>query len=207
MDDRRSDMSEAFETGPGPRYAGMRMTADEYEKLSEDGYRYEVIDGVVVMAPSPSYGHQSVASQIEWQIMTYLSKHPVGRVVHEIDINFDRTHVYRPDLVFLSTARFPRPTDRVRVAPDMILEVLSPATRALDLNTKREDYERFGVTEYWIVDPAAQSLTFLRLTERGKGALATLGYQPVAARGSKFKSEAIPGFTLDIAAVKRTMRE
>jgi Uma2 family endonuclease len=175
------------------------VTADEFEALPDDGYRYEVINGVtVLMSPSPSFEHQDAASEIEMQIRVYLKSHPVGRAAREIDVTFDRLHVYRPDLVFLSTERFPRRTSRLRVAPDMVLEVLSPGTKGRDLTTKRADYERFGVTEYWIVDTVNESMTFLRLGPRG--------YATVPVRGRKFASKAIPGFTLDIAAVIKVMR-
>jgi Uma2 family endonuclease len=181
-----------------PCHAGLRMSANEYEKLPDDGFRYELIDGVVVISPSPDFEHQSVTQEVARQIGNHLVEHRVGRVVQEMDINFDVRRVYRPDLVFLSTERFPRPTRRVHAIPDMILEVLSPGTRGRDLRTKREDYERFGVTEYWIVDPNVSKFTFLRL--------AGGAYRSVAAKGRKFTSLAVPGFTLDIAAVKRVMR-
>ncbi len=220
MDDRRvitdHRLPEIATLGDGsverePRYAGLRMTADEYEELPDDGCKYELIDGVVVMSPSPSFGHQDVAGEIEWQIRTFLKDHPVGSVAHETDAIFDPLRVYRPDLMFLSTRRFPVPTDRVRAIPDMVLEVLSPGTRAMDLSTKRDDYQRFGVSEYWIADPAAATMTFLRLTSAGaKGAAVGRGggkmvYRPVPCKGTKFPSIAIPGFTLNISPVKKLM--
>ena len=192
-DDRRGNLEAE------PLYAGLRMTADEYERLEDDGFRYEVIDGVVVMAPSANAGHQDVIGEIEHQLRAYLAEHPVGRVLHDMDVKFDEKLLYRPDLHFISKARLPKRTPRVHVVPDMILEVLSPRTQARDLNTKRNDYERYGVTEYWIIDLRRATLTFLRLGAKG--------YAPVAVRGSKFASKAVPGFTLDIAAVKRVMRD
>ncbi len=191
------------------RFAGLRMTADEYEELPDDGSRYELIDGVVVMSPSPNFGHRDIAGEIERQIRNYLHEHPVGSVAHETDAIFDPLRVYRPDLMFLSTQRFPVPTDRVHAIPDMVLEVLSPGTRAMDLSTKRDDYQRFGVTEYWIADPAARAMTFLRLTSAGaKGGAKGRGrmvYRPVPCTGTKFPSIAIPGFTLNITPVKKLM--
>ena len=208
-DDRRSTSSE-------PQYVGLRMTAADYAALPDDDFKYELIDGVVVMSPSPTFGHQDIAGEIESQIRAFLRRHPIGRVVRETDVTLDPIRVYRPDLVFLSNERVPRRDERIRAIPNVIVEVLSPASRAMDLSTKRDDYERFGVSEYWIVDPDAGTLTFLRLPEASevkslrtrvaKGARPVKGrYQTVNVKGGKFRSAAIPGFTLDIAAVKLAM--
>ncbi len=198
MDDDRRNLAE-----PEPRYAGLRMTADEYERTEDDGFRYEVIDGVVVMAPSASSGHQDVIGEIERQLRNFLDDHPIGRVFHDMDVKFDTNLLYRPDLHFVSMKRLPKRTPRIHVVPDMILEVLSPSTQRRDLTTKRNDYERYGVTEYWLLDLRKEMMTFLRLQERAKGERA---YAAVAARGSKFHSAAIPDFVLDLAAVKKVMR-
>ena len=218
MDDRRPILDDRLSgiptlgdaASPRPaerigRFAGLRMTADEYERLDDDGCQYELIDGVVVMSPSPLFGHQRIAGEIERQILNYLDEHPVGYVAHETDATFDPLRVYRPDLMFLSTRRFPVPTDRVHAIPDMVLEVLSPGTRAMDLSTKRDDYQRFGVSEYWIADPAAATMTFLRLTSAGAKGGGKMVYRPVPCKGTKFPSIAIPGFTLNITPVKKLM--
>ena len=193
MDDRRSNPE------PEPLYAGLRMTAAEYEQLPDDGFRYEVIDGVVVMAPSPSADHQGVAGEIERQLQNYLIEHPIGRVFHEMDVRFDKKLVYQPDLIFVSKKRLPKRTARIHVIPEMVLEVHSPGTQTRDQTMKRGDYERYGVQEYWMADVRRRTLTFLRLGADG--------YMVAPARGGKFASKAVPGFTLDIAAVKRVMRD
>lgn len=191
-DDRRTNPESE------PLYVGLRMTTDEYEKLEDDGFRYEVIDGVVVMAPSPGVDHQDVASEIERQLRNYLIDHPIGRAMREMDVSLDNDLLYRPDLMFVSIRKLPKRPARVHVVPDMVLEVLSPGTKGLDLTTKRRDYERYGVTEYWIADIPSRKITFLRLGAKG--------YTAIPVRGDKFASKAIPGFTLDIALVTKVMR-
>ncbi|HMN42263.1 MAG TPA: Uma2 family endonuclease [Phycisphaerales bacterium] len=209
MDDRRSISIDGHiaEGGFTPRtearYNGLRMSATEFETLPDDGAKYELIDGVVVMSPSASFRHQSIAGEIGRQIANYLGKHPIGEVVQEVDVILDAIRVYRPDLVFVRTERLPPPDERIHSIPDMVLEVLSPGTQARDLGTKRDDYERFGINEYWIVDPMSRKLTFLRLTTGRAGKAA---YKPVPVKGSIFASTAIAGFKLDIAAVKKLMR-
>lgn len=79
-----------------------------------------------------------------------------------------------------------------------MVEVLSPGGEARDVRTKRDDYERFGVGEYWIIDPRARSFLFLCLTPQGR-------YAQAAPSGDRFESGAVEGFVLDTAAVRSAM--
>lgn len=194
MDDDRRQRGEGE-----PQYVGLRMSADEYMALEEDGYRYELIDGVVVMSPSANFPHQDAAGEIEKQIRNYLDDHPVGHVVHEIDVPFDVRLVYNPDLMFVSLAKMPRRTEKVGVLPDLVVEVLSGRTRRRDLTRKLADYEKYQVTEYWIVDPREGTIRFLRL-RNGR-------YTAVRPRAGKFASKAVPGFVLDVERVLRKLAE
>lgn len=183
-----------------PKYIGLRLPAESYLALADDGYLYELIDGVVIMSPSPTPLHQAVMLEIAYQIKAFLRLNPIGRVLVETDVVLMRRAdksdlVYRPELVFYrqSGSRQQIP-ERLEGPPDLIVEVLSPATRNLDLKTKREDYEVAGVTEYWVVDPNAKSMLFLRLSN-GK-------YEEVQADGDTFVSEAVPGFRLNLTDVR-----
>lgn len=189
-DDRRGQQAE-------PIYAGLRMTADEFLSLADDGFRYEVVDGVVMMTPSPSFEHQDVAGEIERQIRNYLIEHPVGYVSHELDVRLDAELLYNPDLVFVKSSRVKRRPSKLTIAPDLVVEVLSKRTQRYDLTTKRDDYERCGVHEYWVIDLVRRKITFLRL-HRGK-------YAAAKAQRGKFVSEAVPGFILDVRRVRQTM--
>jgi Uma2 family endonuclease len=113
--------------------------------------------------------------------------------------------VYRPDLSAYTMGRLPDWVDRLEVAPDLIVEVLSPATRAMDLTTKRDDYERFGVRECWAIDPSDASVRCWaregeRLVERAR-AMSQGGLLRSVA------SDAIAGFVLDVAALRRFIRK
>ncbi|HMN41559.1 MAG TPA: Uma2 family endonuclease [Phycisphaerales bacterium] len=176
-----------------PRYSGLRMTADDYFALDDDGFRYELIDGVVVMTPSPSPGHQDIRAEIEHQLRLFVRARGLGLVLSEVDVRFDASLVYRPDLIFLRKGRYSKPLKRVEVSPDLIVEVASPSTVSLDQTTKLGDYQRFGVAEYWLVDASRHTIRFLRLV---RGA-----YVEVQPSHGRFESEAVPGFALDLAAV------
>ncbi len=68
-------------------YYGLRMTAGEYLALGETQIRYELIDGVVVMSPSPTAQHQQLIMKIAHQVVSFLNENPIGEVFPELDIN------------------------------------------------------------------------------------------------------------------------
>lgn len=170
-------------------HRGLRMSADDYLTLGENAERYELIDGVVCMSPSPSYRHQKIITEVAGQIRNHLMNNPVGEVAVEADVRFSDKLVYRPDVIFLTAAKAVRCPMQVTEVPDVVVEVVSPDSRRLDRQTKKDDYERFGVGEYWIIDPERQAFTFHRL----------LGdkFTEVPPGAHAFDSEAIPGFSLD----------
>ncbi len=172
------------------RYRGLRMTADEYLALPDDGYRYELVDGVICMSPSPAPRHQEIVVEIGSQIRNQLVQRRVGRVFVDVDVKFGEDLTYRPDLVFVSADKATRCRDRITVVPDVIVEVISPDSRRYDHETKKHDYEQAGVGEYWLVDPDQNEFTFYRL-QAGR----FVQVQPSAAG---FASSAIPGFELDL---------
>ncbi len=185
---------EASLTLRDPEYAGLRMDADEYLALPPDGFRYELIDGVVVMSPGASFGHNRIATLIAHWIQSYLDSNPIGEIVHETDVRLADDLVYRPDLSYVSNAHAALITNLIEGPPDLIVEVVSRHNRPLDVRTKRRDYERFGVREYWIIDPADKTLTFLRLVN-GQ-------YVEIQPESDAFASEAIPGFRLNLAPIR-----
>jgi Uma2 family endonuclease len=179
------------------KFAGLRMDADEYLSLQDDGFRYELIDGVVVMSPSPTPEHQDIRGEIEYQLRDFIEEHQSGLVLSEVDLRLSPNLVYRPDLIFLK-GRYDEALQLVDFPPDMVLEVLSPSSAAMDQRTKLADYERFGIAEYWIVDPYSASMKFLRLL-RGR-------YIEVQPTGERYVGEAVPGFTLDLTRLRRVFK-
>lgn len=181
---------------PEARYHGLRMTADEYLALPEDlQCRYELVDGVVLVTPSASFGHQSIAGEIFGQIRDFLKQRSIGRVVHEVDVRLGDDLVYRPDVVYLRADKVDRCGNAVLEPPDLVVEVISPQSRAYDLKTKCSDYEKAGVAEYWVVDPFRDVFHFFVL-EDGL-------YQARKESGGRYESAVLPDFSLDLAAVRR----
>lgn len=175
-----------------PRYAGLRLSADEYLGLPDDGHQYELINGVVLMSPSASFEHQRMAGSIYEQMAAYVRRHRLGTVVYEMDVRLDAGLVYRPDLMFFPTDKAARIKGKPDFAPDLIVELLSPGTRAMDLRTKRDDYERHGVREYWAVGVDAAWKFVLR----------DGSYTEEEVKGDRLASEVIAGFVLDLRVAR-----
>jgi Uma2 family endonuclease len=174
------------------------MTADEFLTIPDDGYNYELIDGVVIMSPSPSPKHQAITSEILAQIHWYLRTHRLGRVFAELDVHLGTGPtggdlVYKPEVIFIRSERRPEMLDKIAGAPELVVEVISRGSRRLDSQTKKADYERFGVQEYWLADPERKRITFYRLIE-GR-------FEEVSPAGTAFTSRAVPGFVLDLTPI------
>jgi len=175
-------------------YAGLRMTAEEFFALGETRERYELIDGVVVMSPSPTPRHQELLQALQEQAGTWRRAHAGSRVIPDVDIRLGRGLVYRPDLAVFAPGRLKKTPERLEIPPDLVIEVLSPSSKATDLITKRSDYERFGVGEYWVIDPEdvrvrAWHRQGTQLVER-------------AVEGQSLAATLLDGFVLDLSSLR-----
>ncbi len=179
------------------RYHGLRMSVEEYLALGEDPVRYELMNGVVCMSPSPSFLHQKILTELAKQLAVFLEQDEQvgGEVAVEVDVPLLGKHVYRPDVIYLSQEKAARCTNHVTEVPDIVVEVISPDSRSLDTQTKRQDYERAGVGEYWLIDPIRKTFAFCHL-HGGK-------FVDLRTEESAFQSQVLPGFTLDLERLRR----
>src|ERR1051325_3152315 len=86
-------------------YAGLKMTEEDFCALCETQERYELIDGVVVMSPSPTFRHQQLIIEVLRQLLTWDIKHPGSKVSHETDLRVGRGKVFQPDLCVYAPGR------------------------------------------------------------------------------------------------------
>lgn len=129
-------------------------TYSEYARLPDDGNRYEVLDGEVLVTPAPTPHHQKVIARLLVRLIEHVEHRDAGWVLQDVDLLFAAGHFLRPDLVVVPAHARDGITDRgVEVPPALVVEVLSPSSRTIDRVTKPRRYLDFGVPAYWVVDP------------------------------------------------------
>ena len=148
---------------------GVKLTYDDFLLFPDDGKRHELIDGEHYVTPSPSRKHQAIVWNLITMIGPYLESHPVGRAfAAPFDVVFSNFDVVEPDLLFISNARLDvLTTKNVQGAPNLVVEIGSPSTRRRDEIIKRRLYERFGVEEYWVIDPDLDTIAVYRRIGEG----------------------------------------
>jgi Uma2 family endonuclease len=122
--------------------------------LPDDGRRYEVVHGELLVTPAPRAWHQEITKRLLVTLEWYLSRQPVGHVLAApADISWTDDTLVQPD-VFVVDRREARTLDWTRMKTLLLaVEVLSPSTARADRFTKRRLYQEMGVPAYWIVDP------------------------------------------------------
>lgn len=120
--------------------------------------REELINGkVVMMSPRPTVNHNRVAENIDFIFRTYLKGKTCVPFGDGYDLYLDEENEFVPDFMVVCDRDKIRP-DGIHGAPDLVVEVLSPSTTKNDRLYKKEAYEKHGVREYWIVDPANKTI-------------------------------------------------
>ena len=144
-----------------------RVTYAELLTWPDDGRRYELYDGEVVEVPSPVARHQRVALHVIDVLRGYEETTGGIRVPAPFDIVLSEHNVLQPDVVFFRRERRHLLSDwgPARVRPDLAVEVLSPSTQSRDRGRKMEILTRFGLPEYWIIDPAKNTIEIYALRD------------------------------------------
>jgi len=137
-----------------------KLRYEDYAKIPEDGQRHEIIDGVHFVNPSPSTQHQHVSKRLQYQLYTKIELAGLGVLYNApIDVQLSEFDIVQPDLVIVLNENIRRITPtKIKVAPHLVVEILSPSTSGNDRTLKKVLYERSGVWEYWIVDPFEQQV-------------------------------------------------
>ena len=175
----------------------VKVTYFEYSTLPETGPRYQLVEGELIMTPAPSYRHQTVQVRLTVALYNFAEPRGLGIVRGSpLDVILSQDSSPQPDVVYVSAARRSIiAPEGLRGAPDLCIEVLSERTKSLDRVAKRALYARHGVTEYWIVDPDANTVDLYRLQEDPNEPAIKL------TASDTLTTALLAGFTLDLRAI------
>jgi len=174
------------------------LSLEEYFKIREESEELlEYIDGVVYMSPSPSTKHQRVSSKLQMKFALFLENTTceVFNAPYDIELkkeNIEGTRIVIPDIsIICDKSGFTEA--RYIGVPALIVEILSPSNQSHDLITKLNLYMRYGVQEYWIVNPMLEAITVYCLNEEGM-------YEQYDMKTEKgyIKSKILDGFSVDL---------
>lgn len=176
-----------------------KMTYDEYCLLPEDRNQYELIDGELIVTPSPSRVHQKIVVRLSSRLEVHVESKLLGEVyVAPLDTIFGKYTVVQPDILFVSRDRLAEVgKERIEGAPDLVVEVLSPSTADQDRRRKLAVYSQFGVQEYWIVDPESRMIEVFERTEKGLQPAQKFGM------GQLLRSKLLPQFQPEVSSIFR----
>ena len=151
--------------------------------MPDDGKRREIIDGDLYVTPSPRFSHQATSARL------------FRAIYAPLDVIFSEHDVVEPDIIFVLKEHRQILQDWVRGAPDMVVEILSPTTKTIDRGPKLKAYARYGVTEYWIVDPVERAVELYRLTPTGYQLTRSFSEE------ESLSSPMLPGFELRVGSL------
>lgn len=175
----------------------VKFTYEDYRTAPADK-RYELLDGDLLMVPAPNLKHQRVQMALSMELNVFIRERALGELFSApCDVVLSDTDIVQPDLLFVSRERghLLSGGENVRGAPDLVIEILSPATADRDRGYKRALYGRHGVTEYWLVDPIAETVLLHRQRAGVLAVTHTFG------RGQTLRSPLLPGLELQLDSV------
>lgn len=152
MLDERDAVEEPGGRWPAAGTIRSQWTATDLDNLPDDGLRYEIVDGTLLVSPAPTPFHQRASRRLQRLLEGAC---PEGFEVFDAPVDWrpDGTTSLQPDLLVVRTADVTR--DRLLGTPLVVVEVLSPSSVRVDRTVKRDRYAEAGVAQYWIVDPGA----------------------------------------------------
>ncbi|PRR75075.1 Uma2 family endonuclease [Neomoorella humiferrea] len=141
-------------------------TYEDYARLPE-GTPFQLIGGKLIMTPAPGIYHQIILMRLIEKLLFFLAGKDLGILfTAPVDVFLEEKETYQPDIIFIAKDRLHIiETTKIKGAPDLVMEILSPSTGYYDLKKKARVYARCGVKEYWIVDPEDKSIEVFQQKE------------------------------------------
>ncbi len=179
-----------------------RLTFEDWQALPEMTRKCEVVDGVLVMPPGPMGEHQWTILEILVPLKLFLTESGLGIPItapYDVLIQREPLRVRQPDILVVNNelTGISRPADLVGLSflelpPLLVIEALSPSNTRRELEGRLADYRSIGVPECWLASFPERTVRVLRLTQDAATTVGTYGM------GDTLRSEALPGFEMDI---------
>ncbi|HID87659.1 MAG TPA: Uma2 family endonuclease [Anaerolineae bacterium] len=147
----------------------VKLTYRDYLTWPDDGRRYELYEGELYMVPSPPVTHQRISGNLEALLRQFVLENRLGEIFDApLDVVLAEDTFVQPDILFVSHERRGIIGEQnISGAPDLVIEILSPATEERDRGIKLQLYCRHGVRECWLVDPEERTVEVLALSPEG----------------------------------------
>jgi len=175
-----------------------KWTYEDYRRLPDDGWRYEIIEGELYMCPAPEPIHQEYGGEMFAALREFGKKHDAGKAyMAPIDVILsDLATPVQPDVLFICKERLQIvKKGRIEGAPDIIVEILSPSNWVTDRREKFKIYAKAGVPEYWIVNPSARTIELFVLREDRYDLIGKYNV------GETVRSEVLSGFAVNVEEI------
>lgn len=182
-----------------PVFTAKKWTSEEVSAIPDD-VRRELYDGEIYQMPSPILQHQSIILRLAFLLELYARQFGGKVFLSPLDLFVSEERYFIPDLMFygaqkMATGEVEADPKRLRVAPDLIVEIISNSTAVNDRVRKYRAYAEFGVPFYWIVDPAVRTFHAFRLENKRYVDEAVLGDD------ESFSPQLFPGLEVSLTEV------
>lgn len=173
-----------------------QATYEDYCKTPEGG-KYQLIGGEIIEMTSPTPYHQRILQNLNFYLSLFIRQNQLGEVyVAPTDVYFSKTETYQPDLLLLLNDNLNKLKEKkIEGAPDLVIEILSPPTGYYDAKYKKSVYEKFGVKEYWLVDPKDKTV---EIYENVSGKFAVISD---LTKDDTAKSKLLAGFSIELEKI------
>lgn len=171
------------------------LTYDDYCELPNDRNRYEILDGELSVTPAPRINHQRISNRLHRVLDDHVIANRLGEIfVAPTDLILAPTTVVQPDLIFIATDRAHIVTERgIEGAPTLVTEILSPTTQRTDRVAKAQLYAKYGVSNYWLIDPGQHTFEAYELAGDHYVIIESMKNQ------DEFHPSLFPGLTIRLA--------
>ena len=178
----------------------IKFTYEDYRNApGSERERYELFEGELVMVPSPSLKHQLILGNLVALLRSFVNENDLGMILFApLDVILSEDTVLQPDILFVGKEQADIIAEEgIRGAPGLVVEILSEATEKRDRTYKKALYARYGVKEYWLVDPSTKTVEVLKLQEQGFSQVALYACKEKAL----LKSPLLAGLSIDLEEV------